>query len=74
MIFSFENKSCKPSDVLQAKAQLSGAEAARVQAEFALAQAQNRFKYVFNHAMENAKTMVMPVVPAGTGWNPPCTG
>jgi adhesin transport system outer membrane protein len=51
------------SDVLQAKAQLSGAEAARVQAEFSLAQAQNRFKYVFNRAMDDAKTMVIPRVP-----------
>ncbi|MBI3444534.1 MAG: TolC family protein [Magnetospirillum sp.] len=51
------------SDVLQAKAQLSGAEAARVQAEFAQAQAQNRFRNIFNKSMENAQTMVMPKVP-----------
>ena len=51
------------SDVLQAKAQLSGAEAARVQAEFAQAQAQNRFHNIFSKSMENAQTMVMPKVP-----------
>ncbi|MDO8608716.1 MAG: TolC family protein [Phaeospirillum sp.] len=51
------------SDVLQAKAQLAGAEAARVQAEFSHAQALNRFRTIFNKAMENAKTMTMPKVP-----------
>lgn len=51
------------SDVLQAKAQLAGAEAARVQADFTTAQSLNRFRNIFDHPMEDAKTMVMPKVP-----------
>ncbi|TAN64946.1 MAG: outer membrane efflux protein, partial [Magnetospirillum sp.] len=46
-----------------AKAQLAGAEAARVQADFTTAQSLNRFRNIFDHPMEDAKTMVMPKVP-----------
>ncbi|OAN46728.1 hypothetical protein A6A04_06415 [Paramagnetospirillum marisnigri] len=51
------------SDVLQAKTQLAGAQANRIQAEFSLAQAQNRFRNVFNKPMQDAKSMVLPKVP-----------
>lgn len=51
------------SDVLQAKTQLAGAQANRIQAEFSLAQAQNRFRNIFNKPMEDAKSMVLPKVP-----------
>ncbi|CUW41223.1 Outer membrane efflux protein [Magnetospirillum sp. XM-1] len=54
------------SDVLQAKTQLAGAQAARIQAEFLLAQAQNRFRNVFNKPMQDAKSMVLPKVPLDT--------
>ncbi|CAA7613032.1 TolC family outer membrane protein [Magnetospirillum sp. SS-4] len=51
------------SDVLQAKTQLAGAQANRIQSEFALAQAQNRFRNIFNKPMEDAASMVLPKVP-----------
>ncbi len=51
------------SDVLQAKRQLAGADASRVKAEIDLGKAQNAFRYVFNKAMADAKTMRMPRVP-----------
>jgi adhesin transport system outer membrane protein len=52
------------SDVLQAKQQLSAAEASRLDAESALAVAQHRFQNIFQRPMENVRTMVMPKVPA----------
>lgn len=51
------------SDVLQAKTQLAGAQANRVQSEFALAQAQNRFRNIFSKPMNDVKTMALPRPP-----------
>jgi TolC family type I secretion outer membrane protein len=51
------------TDVLQAKTQLAGAEAARVAAEGNLATAHNRFRAIFGRAPANTTTLVMPPVP-----------
>ena len=52
------------TDVLQAKTQLAGAEAARVAAEGALSTAQNRFRAIFGRDPENISTLAMPALPA----------
>ncbi len=51
------------TDVLQAKRQLAGAQAARVRAEGALATARNRYLNVFDKLPERPQTMAMPPLP-----------
>jgi len=52
------------TDVLQAKTQLAGAEAARVAAEGALINASNRFRAIFGRAPADVGTLALPPVPA----------
>jgi len=51
------------TDVLQAKAQLAGAQARRVQAEGALHQARYRYMAVFGHAPEDLTALKKPSLP-----------
>lgn len=51
------------TDVLQAKTQLAGAEAARVSSEGALVAARNRFRAVFGRDIESISSLQMPPVP-----------
>lgn len=51
------------TDVLQAKTQLAGAEAARAAAEGAFASAQNRFRALFNRDPASVTTLAMPPTP-----------
>ena len=52
------------TDVLQAKTQLAGAQARRVQAEGALWTARNRYRAVFGNEPDNMKDLVVPSIPA----------
>lgn len=51
------------TDVLQAKAQLAGAQARRVQAEGALHQARYRYMAVFGHAPDDLAALKKPALP-----------
>lgn len=51
------------TDVLQAKTQLAGAQARRVQAQGALMNSRNRYRAVFGHDVEDVDSMVKPRAP-----------
>lgn len=54
------------TDVLQAKSQLAGAEARRIQNEGTLITARNRFRAIFGFDQEDISNIVRPKVPIGS--------